>query len=63
MKEVEVKTRECVANAAEGGGYILSSGCLIMPGFLNENLKTFMKAGRAYGKYPVKDRNNRETHF
>jgi uroporphyrinogen decarboxylase len=63
MKEVEVKTRECVANAAEGGGYILSSGCLIMPGFLNENLKTFMKAGRAYGKYPVKDRNNGETHF
>ncbi|MEM3073100.1 MAG: uroporphyrinogen decarboxylase family protein, partial [Candidatus Bathyarchaeia archaeon] len=58
MEEVEVKTRACVASAAGGGGYILSSGCLIMPGFSYENFLTFMKAGRNYGKYPVKPQNN-----
>ncbi|MEM4245772.1 MAG: uroporphyrinogen decarboxylase family protein, partial [Candidatus Bathyarchaeia archaeon] len=43
---------ECIEKAGVGGGYILSSGCLIMPGFPQRNLDSIIEAVKRLGKYP-----------
>jgi uroporphyrinogen decarboxylase len=50
-EEVERKTRECIQAAGSGGGYVLSPGCVVMPGFPQENLETMMRVARESGRY------------
>ncbi len=47
----EKACRDCIEKGANDGGYILSSGCLIMPGFPHQNLETIVKTAKEYGKY------------
>jgi uroporphyrinogen decarboxylase len=54
--EVERKSRECIDAAAEGGGYVLSPGCLVMPNFPAKNLEMLFKVAREYGRYPLRKR-------
>jgi len=50
-EEVEKKTRECIEAAGSGGGYVLSPGCVVMPGFPQSNLETMMRVARESGRY------------
>jgi uroporphyrinogen decarboxylase len=50
-EEVENKTRECIQAAGSGGGYVLSPGCVVMPGFPQVNLETMMHVARESGRY------------
>jgi uroporphyrinogen decarboxylase len=52
IDEVAKTTAKCIEDAAGGGGFILSSGCLIMPGFPHENLKAMVETAGKLGKYP-----------
>lgn len=49
--EVEKKTRECIEAAGSGGGYVLSPGCVVMPGFPRSNLETMVHVARENGRY------------
>jgi uroporphyrinogen decarboxylase len=51
--QVEADVRRCIGEAAEGGGYVLSSSNSIHNAVKIENLKTMLKAARKYGVYPV----------
>lgn len=48
---VTAECRECIAKAAEGGGYILSSGCEVPLDAPIENLKAMVRATAEYGRY------------
>lgn len=48
--DVEVGVKECLAKAAQGGGYILSPTGRIDPETPEENLLAFTEAGRKYGR-------------
>ena len=48
--------RKCIMNAASGGGYILGSGCLIMPGFPPENISALVETAESYGRYTYRAR-------
>lgn len=50
-KDNEKACRDCIEKGANGGGYILGSGCLIMPGFPHKNLEAIVKTAKEYGKY------------
>ena len=45
------EARECIEKAAEGGGYILSSGCEIPYEAKIENLKPLVKAASTFARY------------
>ena len=47
--DVEKACVRCLKAASKGGGYILSSGCLIMPGFQKENLAAMVNASKKFG--------------
>ena len=49
--DVEKKTRECIQAAAAEGGYVLSPGCVIMPGFPPANLDAVARVARESGRY------------
>jgi uroporphyrinogen decarboxylase len=53
--EVEEKTRECIQVAAAGGGYVLSPGCVVMPGFPPANLDAVARVARESGRYPQRN--------
>jgi len=53
LDEVETKSRECIQAAGAGGGYVLSPGCVVMPGFPPSNLETLARAASEYGRYPL----------
>jgi uroporphyrinogen decarboxylase len=48
---VDSRAQECLSAAAEGGGYILGTGCEVPPGTPLENLEALVRAGKAY-RYP-----------
>jgi len=48
--EVERAARKCIQAAGAGGGYILSPGCVVMPGFPPTNLDALVRAARDYGR-------------
>jgi len=48
--EVEKKTRECIQAAGAGGGYVLSPGCVVVPGFPPANLDAMMRPARESGR-------------
>lgn len=50
-EDVEGEVRWCIAAAAYGGGFILSTGDQVPRDTPTENLVRFVKAGRAYGRY------------
>lgn len=52
-EQVAQEVRDCIAKAARGGGYILSSSNTIHRGVKPENLLAMVEAARRYGKYPV----------
>ena len=51
IEMVEKKTRECIEAAGSGGGYVLSPGCVVMPGFPQANLETMMRVAKENGRY------------
>jgi uroporphyrinogen decarboxylase len=50
-QDVETEARECIAKAARGGGFILSSGCEIPLKTPLENVRAMVLAARKYGRY------------
>ncbi|RLF04689.1 MAG: hypothetical protein DRK00_06155 [Thermoprotei archaeon] len=52
--DIEISVKRCIYQGAPGGGYILqpTSGTIVDVPF--ENLLAFIKAGRRYGRYPLK---------
>jgi len=51
--EVEKAAKECIQAAGGGGGFILSPGCVVMPGFPPSNLHALVRAARTYGRYTL----------
>jgi uroporphyrinogen decarboxylase len=51
-KQVRGASKECIRNAGEGGGFILSSECDIPADTPSDNITAMVKAARTYGKYP-----------
>jgi uroporphyrinogen decarboxylase len=45
---VDARARECLLSAADGGGYILGTGCEVPPGTPLENLEALIRAGQAH---------------
>ena len=52
-EEVRQAVRQCIADAADGGGYILSSSNSIHSSCSPENFLALIKAGREFGQYPI----------
>ncbi len=52
-QDVEKAVKESIDNAADGGGYIMSSSNSAHSGIKAENYVTLVKAARQYGIYPV----------
>jgi uroporphyrinogen decarboxylase len=57
VDEVRRESRKCIEAAAQGGGYVLSPGCLVMPGFPPSNLEVLFTTAREYGRYPLSLKN------
>ncbi len=51
QEDNERACRSCIEKGASDGGYILSSGCLIMPGFPPQNLDAIVSTARQIGAY------------
>ncbi len=47
--------KDCIKKGGNGGGYILGSGCLIMPGFPHKNLEVIVQTVKEFGKYKRKN--------
>lgn len=52
--QVREAVRQCIRDAAPGGGYILSSSNSIHSGVKPANWKAMIEAGREFGEYPLK---------
>jgi uroporphyrinogen decarboxylase len=52
-EEVRASVKETIAQAAPGGGYIISSSNSIHPGCKPENYLAMVEAARDYGRYPA----------
>jgi uroporphyrinogen decarboxylase len=52
-EEVEYAVKECIRQAAPGGGYILSSSNSIHSAVKPENWSAMIAAARRYGSYPI----------
>jgi len=52
-KEVEEKAKWCINVAAEGGGYVLSTGDQLGRDTPEENIQKIIEVARKYGKYPL----------
>ena len=50
-EDVEREARECIAAAAQGGGFILASGDGVIAGTPHENIFRMVEAGEKYGRY------------
>jgi len=48
--EMEKAIRDCIDTAAEGSGFILSSGCEIPPDSTEDRIDYYFKYGRRYGR-------------
>ena len=53
-EEVTEQVRYAISTAAKGGGYILGTNDAIREGTPLENVQALYKAGREFGKYPIK---------
>lgn len=52
-EETIEKTKECIKDAAKGGGYICAAGSDILGTCKLENVKTMIETVKKYGKYPI----------
>jgi uroporphyrinogen decarboxylase len=52
--QVEAAVRQCIADAAEGGGFILSSSNSIHSSVDPANYQAMIRAGRRWGAYPIR---------
>jgi uroporphyrinogen decarboxylase len=52
-EDVEASVRQCIEDAAGGGGFILSSSNSIHSSVKPENFVAMIRAGKKYGSYPV----------
>ncbi len=52
-EDVEQETRECIAIAGPGGGYMLGSDHSLHGGIPVANMLAMIEAGKRYGQYPV----------
>lgn len=52
-KDVEAEVLRCLLAAAEGGGYVLSTGDQVPRDTPEANLFIFVEAGKKYGIYPI----------
>lgn len=50
-KQVEVECKKCIEAAANGGGFILGSGCELPKNTPPRNLKAMVRTAENYGKY------------
>ena len=50
-RDVRQAVRKCIESAAEGGGFVLSTGDQVSNSTPLENIKTFVEAGKKYGGY------------
>jgi uroporphyrinogen decarboxylase len=53
-EEVEAAVKECIAQAAIGGGFILSSSNSIHSSVNPENYRAMIEATRKFGSYPLR---------
>ena len=53
VEEVEEAVRRCIAAAAPGGGFMLSSSNSIHSSVKPENYLAMVRAGQKYGRYPL----------
>ena len=53
VEEVEAAVKDCIAHAAPGGGFILSSSNAIHSSVNPENYRAMIAAARLYGQYPL----------
>ena len=53
VEQVREAVRQCIADAAPGGGYILSSSNSIHSSCKPENYLAMVRAGQEFGKYPI----------
>jgi uroporphyrinogen decarboxylase len=53
VEQVELAVRKCIADAAPGGGFILSSSNSIHSSVNPKNFLAMIQTGRQYGTYPV----------
>jgi len=56
VEEVEATVRECILQAAPGGGHIISSSNSIHSSVKPENYRAMLAATRRYGQYPIRER-------
>jgi uroporphyrinogen decarboxylase len=56
VEEVEAAVRECILQAAPGGGHIISSSNSIHSSVKPENYRAMLAATRRYGRYPIRER-------
>ena len=52
--DVEREIKERLRTVAPGGGFILCSAHAVQPDFPLENIRTFYRAARTYGTYPIR---------
>ncbi len=52
--DVEAMVRQCLRDAAGGGGYCLTSDHSVHDDIPNENVYAIYEAGRRWGRYPIK---------
>ncbi len=52
--EVEAEVKQRIADAGEGGGYIMGSGCDLPSYCKVENVRAMAKAVKRYGSYPLR---------
>lgn len=50
-EDIEKEVKNCIESAAEGGGYILSTGCEVGYKTPLENIKTLVDSAKRFGKY------------
>ena len=52
-RDVEAEVLECLLAAADGGGYVLSTGDQVPYEVPEVNLTRFVETGKKYGRYPI----------
>ncbi len=52
-QEIEAITKDCISKAPENGRFAVCPGCDLAPGTPEENIMTFIRTCKKYGKFPI----------